>query len=186
MTRIEMAQILAYIAMAVSKPLSEEASEVYFDVLGHLSADVMKKTARIVVAEHKWATFPTVGELCQVAAEVARGEVKELSSAEAWEIAWKAIGKIDPEQEGSVERGCRNLPPLVVRAMEGFGICALCFGKEPITVVRSQFIGIFEQLQAKERRLAMLPPGMQKAIEGNGRALLPPVLAITDKIGREQ
>ena len=56
------------------------------------------------------------------------------------------------------------MPPLVVEAMRAFGIPALCYGKEPVTVVRAQFAKIFEQLAARERRLRLMPPAMRSEI----------------------
>ncbi len=106
-----------------------------------------------------------------------------MDPAEGWGIAWKAAGKIDPEVEGSIERALKGLPDVVVEAMQTFGIPALCFGKEPVGVVRGQFFKIFEQVQARRRHLKLLPPSLRKEIALI--KIVPPqeVRSLTNKIG---
>jgi hypothetical protein len=157
---------MCYLASGIGRPISEDSVEVYFDLLGDLDYKVFQTAARRSLLEHKWATFPSIAELREAATATMRGEVKELSPGEAWKLAWQATGRIDPECEGSVERGTAKLPKLVREAMTAFGINALCYGKEPVGVVRGQFIKIFEQLQARDRRVALLPGSVKEAIEG--------------------
>lgn len=189
MTKAEFLPVMAYIAAAIGKPFAREASEVYFDLLGDLPLDVLKVTAKRVVVEHKWASFPTVAELREAAAETMRGEVKALSPAEAWKLAWDAACRIDPEVSGSFERETKNLPPLVVEAMVTFGVNALCYGKEPVGVIRGQFLKVVEQLQVRDRRHAMLPAPVKQAVRaiGSQRKALPPSVAeAVAKIGVEK
>lgn len=162
MTREEFAQVTAYIAVGCGKDLSPEAHEVYFDLLGDLPFEAMKTAARRVLIEHKWATFPSVAELRQAAVETTRGEVKELCPAEAWATAWWIVGNCDPEVEGSFDRACRRAkaPPVVVEAIRSMSLTDLCFGDSPVGVIRGQFFDVFEQLQARERRTALLPPAV--------------------------
>ena len=188
MSRFEFAQVMAYIAAAIGKPLSAEATEVYFELLGDLPLEVLHVTAKRVVLEHKWATFPTVAELREAAAETMLGEIKGLSPAEAWAMAWKAAGRIDLETEGSLERACAGLPPLVVEAMRAFSLPALVYGKEPVGIVRAQFVRMFEQLQARAHRQALLPDGLKRQIAAIGQepAALPgPVNALLGCVGVE-
>jgi len=178
MTRLELAQVLAYIGAAIGKPPSADLAEVYMDLLGDIPIEALRLAAKKVVLEHKWATFPTVSELREAAAEVMRSD-KEPTPAEAWAIAWRGIGKIDPEVDGSIERGCKDLPPLVVEAMQVMGIHALCYGKEPVAVVRAQFMKVYEQLQTRNYRERLLPNALKKEM-----ASLPSTIRqLTSKIG---
>lgn len=178
MTREEFAQITAYLALACGKDLSPEAHEVYFDLLGDLPADVAQLAARRVMLEHKWATFPSVAELRAAAVDSIRGQVAELSEAEAWALAWRVVGDTDPEVDGSFARACKKhkAPPLVVEAIRAFGLPSLCVGggldlegrkrvADPVSVQRGQFLEIFKQLAARERRAALLPPAVQAGLE---------------------
>ncbi len=189
MTKAQMLPVMAYIATAIGKPFPADAAEVYFDLLGDLPLNVLQVAAKRVVLEHKWATFPSVAELREAAAETMRGQVKELSPAEAWKIAWRAASNIDLEVDGQAGRVMAKLPELVVEAMTTFGLPALCYGKEPVGVIRGQFIKIYEQLQARDRRRALLPDGVKREIKAIGeqrKALPPKVAAAIAKIGHER
>src|SRR5262249_4373334 len=134
-----------------------------------LPLDVLKLAAKRVVLEHRWATFPTVAELRAAAAETMQGQVAELSPAEAWAIAWRVVGSTDPEVEGSFQRASKGVPPLVVEAIRAFGLNSLCYGKEPVGVVRGQVLKVYEQLAAREQRTALMPASVRAAIEGIGK-----------------
>jgi hypothetical protein len=171
MTREEFGKVVAYIATAIDKELSKDRLKVYFDLLGDLSFEVLLTAARRVVLEHPWATFPSVAELRSAAAETIQAQVSATSPAEAWSLAWAATARIDPESEGSFERAVEKLkvPPLVVEAMRAFGVQALCYGKEPVGVVRGQFMDIYEQLLARDKRRALMPGPLKQAIESAGK-----------------
>jgi hypothetical protein len=166
MTRSEFAMAMAYVGTAMAKPLSAEAHEVYFELLGDLNYQTLMVAVKRVLLEHRFPTFPSVAELRQAAAETIRGEAVELSECEAWGKAWQIVGDTDPEVEGSFERACRRAkaPPLVVEAIVTMGLNAMCYGDEPVGVVRGQFLKVFAQLAARERRLALLPPALRTAL----------------------
>jgi hypothetical protein len=181
MTHPEFAKIMAYIEVALGKPFTKEMAEVYFDLLGDLPYEVMQTAAKRVILEHRWANFPTVAELREAAALTMQGRVSDLSPAEAGAQAWKATGKMDPEQEGSVDRILQGVSPLVREAMVAFGINDLCYGKEPVGVIRGQFLKIYEQLASRDRRTALLPVAVQQAIEQQQ----PEILKMLENIGHE-
>ena len=178
MTKVEFAKCMAYVSVACGKPLSAEAAEVYFDLLADIDYDTMQTAAKRVLSEHVWATFPSIAELRQAAAATKLGVVTELSPAEAWDLAWRAAGSIDLDIQGPYISGDKvyasqaacvleGLPPIVVEAMRSFGIPAMVYGTEPVGVVRGQFMKIVEQLQARDRRDALLSPAVKEAIAAN-------------------
>lgn len=169
MTRPEFAACMAYVAHAIGKPLAPDAAEVYWDLLNDLNTVVLCIAAKRVVLEHTWASFPLPAQFRAAAAETVRGDVNALSAAEAWRLAWHAAAHIDLEIAGSAERHLEDLPPLVVEAMQVFGLSALCCGKEPVGVIRAQFIKIYEQLAARDRRTALLPAGLKREIARIGQ-----------------
>jgi hypothetical protein len=166
MTKLDFLQIMGYLGAGISRDLPEKSMDVYFDLLGDLPAEVLFTAAKRVILEHKWATFPSIAELREAASQTLRGKVTEISPAEAWELGWRAAGRIDPEIDGSIERACQSLPPVIFETMKAFGINALCYGKEPVGVVRGQFMKIFEQLAAREKREALFPQGLTNSIRG--------------------
>ena len=174
MTRSEFAEIMNYIALAIDKSLPAASQEVYFDLLGDLPAENLRRAARQVIVEHPWHTFPSVNELRKAATAA-----DHIHAASAWELAWNAIKGIDLEQEHTLKR-LANLPPLVKRAMIGFGLPSMIHGKEPVAVLRQRFMDFFEKIQASELRDKLLPESAKPT------ALMAPALKrLTEKIGKE-
>lgn len=167
MTRAEFATVMAYLATAINKPLSEAGTIVYFDLLGDVPLKVLEGAVRRVALEHKWASFPSVAEIREAVVEAQRGS--KITPADAWDMVWRAAARIDPEVEGSLERATKGMPPLVFKAMKAFGISALCCGKEPVGVIRGQFMKMFENFAVKEDRKALLPPRLREQIAAMGQ-----------------
>lgn len=172
MSRVEFLKVMAALTAGTGKDITADAKEVYFDCLGDLTVDVFGVAAKRVLMEHRWATFPSIAELREAAAETMQGAVKELSSGEAWALAWRAVGNIDPEVSGSFARAVEGFPIIVVEAMKTYGINALCYGDEPVGVVRGQFLKIFDQLAARDRRKALMPVPLAQAIESHGKRII--------------
>jgi len=195
MTRTEFARVMTFITAAIGKPLAVESLEVYYELLGDLPLDALQASAKRVVLEHKWATFPSVAELREAASETMRGQVKELSSAEAWDMAWRAACSIDLDMVGPYQSGDKlyssqaeymleAIQPLVLEVMHAYSLPALCYGKEPVGVIRGQFMRIFEQLAARDRRTALLPASLVNDIGRIGcREKKLAVSAETERIG---
>ncbi len=179
MTRGEWLQIAAYLTAGCGKTLKTDAMEVYFDLLHDLPFEAMKTAAQRVLAEHPWATFPSIAELRAAGTATVRGVTSELSAAKAWDIAWNAAKYIDLDVPHTKPEALKSVPPLVLEAMNAFGLAALCYGTEPVSVTRSQFVKIFEQLASRDKRESLLPPQVKEAIEANRERLA----GVVGKIG---
>lgn len=183
MNRKEFAQTLAYVETAVKTPLSDKEAEVYWDALRDLPLDVLRIACKRVVLEYEYKSFPSIATLRKAAAETILGQVAAISPDEAWGIAWQAAGRLDLENSHSPyfvngkEWPSRtawvmsSVPPLVARAMTNFGLAALAHGKDPVGVMRGQFLKCFEQQIEKRRRLALIPAALQREIEQNSATL---------------
>ncbi len=179
MTNIEFANIVGKTGLLCGKPLSPEAQAEYFRLLGDLPRDVFQIAADRVILSHPWATFPSVSELRQAATSLLSSN--DLTSAEAWALAREAVANIDPDMMGPhrVYRGngeydvypsqaasvLKALPAPVAKAIEVFGLRELCITDSPDGVIRAQFSKVFDSLQEREKRTAMLPPIVKAAIE---------------------
>jgi hypothetical protein len=174
-TRNDFSATMAFLEAACNVQPSKETLTAYFEVLGDLDADVFRLAAKRVVLAHPWHTFPSVAELSQAYVDAKRGDITGLQPAEAWEMAWRAARHMDLELTGTYVSNGRTfpsqaaaamngLPDLVVRAMKAYGLPALVNGTEPLTVVRAQFMKIYEQLAASDRAAAALPASMRKAL----------------------
>lgn len=165
--RMEFAKVMGYISTAIGKPVGEGVAEVYYDLLGDLPLEVLQTAAKRVCLEHRWANFPTVAELREAAAETIRGAVKDLSPAEVWEKAWSMVKYIDLEIPHTLE-ALNAQPPIVREAIKVFGLPSLIHGSEPVAVIRAQFLKIVDQLQARDRRQALLPASVKQTISAIG------------------
>lgn len=165
MTDVEFAEVVGFLSAGCGKLLTAEQQVVYFDLLGDLPAETLWRAARQVLLTHRYATFPLVAELRDAATKSALGDAAEMPASEAWGIAWRAIGRIDPEVDGSIERALAKVPPAVRKVIIDLGVADLCYGKESVGIVRSQFIKAYEQTVARARRRALLPPKARDKVE---------------------
>ena len=181
MTRYEFGVTMNYIGVAVGKPMEDaNALDVYFDLLGDLPADVFRLAAKRVVLSHKYPTFPSVAELRAAALDAHQGDTGGgLPVAEAWRLAWQAVGKIDLDIDGSKDRHLASLPPAVAETINALGLANLIHGKDPVPVVRAQFSKAYEQIAARDRQRALLPAPVREAIEARAA---PPVLKLADAL----
>jgi hypothetical protein len=160
MTREQFSEIMAYLGAGIQKPISPSSLGVYFDLLGDMSYEIGKLAVRRVLLEHRWATFPSVAELQEAAKASEKGQITELSAVEAWEMAWRAIGNIDPDVDGSIQRSMVKLPKLVAATIQAMGVNNLCYGQEPVAVIRAQFVKAYETLAARDKRASLFTPAM--------------------------
>lgn len=195
MTRIEFAEVMAWISVGIGKPIAESEQEkvarlgVYFDCLGDLPLPALQLAAKRCVLERKYQSFPPVAELRELAVETTRGEVKPMSGADAWGIAMKAVGRCDVDVTGSVERAFAKVPEPVKRAVEQFGFMALYnLPSSNMETARAQFIRLFESIAELDRKTALLPVAMQKQIAMIGKppALPAPTQTVIAAIGTEK
>lgn len=154
MTKLEFLQCMAYIGAGVQKAIPAESVDVYFELLGDLTVEQLRIGCRAVMLNHTIATFPTVAEIRTAALEASKPD--DFSGGEAWSIAWKAAGRIDPEVDGSAARALAKIPPLIAKCMRLFGINSLCYA-DKISVARAQFLEIYRAEVTKERKQAALP-----------------------------
>lgn len=164
MNREEFAAILYYLAAGVGRDVSDAQLEVYFDLLGDLPADVLRRAAQRALLESQYPTLPPVGVLRRLAAEAMAP--RQLAACEAWGLTLRAVEAFGYDQE---LRGLESLPPLVRRAAECLGWQTICASTEP-EICRAQFAKAFEALAGREQRESLLPPSLREALGRVGRA----------------
>jgi hypothetical protein len=189
-TKTEFAEVIAFIELAIGKPIDPDPktalarTRVFFELLGDLPVEVLRTSVKRVLNEHKWASFPTPAEIREACALTQHGKQAELSAAEAWSLAWKAVGAHDPDLHGAYMYGgvtyesqwaciTRNYPPRVIEAIHSFGVSALVSCKDPVGVLRGQFMKIYDQLAARDMRLALLSEPVKQEITKAGEKRIP-------------
>ncbi len=168
--RARFAQIMAYIAAGVQKPITDAGIEVYYDLLGDLPESALKVAAQRAVLEHHYATFPPVAMIRGFALETTRGEVKALTGPEAWGIALKVIGKFDVDYSADHKAQIlAGMTPVVLAAVYEFGFMALYnLPSNAIETARAQFIKLYEAIAERERKTGILPAPVQAEIQAIG------------------
>ena len=182
MTKSEFAPIMAYLSAAVGKPIAPETVAVYFDLLADLPADVLQMAAKRVALKHQWPTFPSAAEIREEATQTIAGELFPMTAAEAWDLAWRAVKSMDLELPDTVKRAQEKLPPIVWQVMTAFPLSALCHGREPVGLVRKNFIDLFMEIKSRNKANRLLPAKLAKQIESK-RAVeqKPPLIADLSK-----
>lgn len=179
----EFTAIIGTIIGATQRPLDAVSIKVYHDLLSDIPKEVLEVAVRRVACEwNDRFMFPPVGVIREAAAQTMAGNITDLSQAEAWKLALKAVQRFSLEGRS---KGLESLPAVVREAADAFGWQALCDTKqEDIHVARAQFMRMFQTLQDRERRTALLPAAVKEKIEaiGNG-ADRPRIEDLTRRIG---
>jgi hypothetical protein len=166
MNRVEFAQVMAYLSAACGKDVPEEMAEVYYDVLQDLPLEALQAAAKLVLAEHRFANFPTIGELREAAQCFLPS-----NGAPPGEIAYReAMKSVQMFGFAGQAKALARLHPDVAHAVESFGWRALCDSTEP-EVCRGQFMRIYESISARRRRLSAMPQALRAQAENLTRFL---------------
>lgn len=133
------------------------AMELWFKQLQDIPYQVCTLALNKWVAVNKWA--PTIADLREAAMEVSTKELPDWS--EAWETVIKNIQKYGFYR--AVE-GKEALTGITRQTVERIGYIHLC-NSENIIADRANFRDIYNSLLAREKKQAVLPAGLQAAIE---------------------
>lgn len=166
--------IMAYVTAGVQQSLSEAGLHVYLDCLGDLSEEVLWTAAKRAVMVHKYATFPPVALLRELAAEASK-PVGEVGAHEAWKLAYRAACSIDPgnnsvyQAEGKlwdsqVAYRMAKLPPLVAEAVLRFGGLKLLADADG-EFARKQFVDAYAEVVSTTRQARTLPAPTETAAQ---------------------
>lgn len=133
------------------------AVELWYTHLQDIPYQVCTLAVNRWVATNKWP--PTIADLRESAMEVLSNEIPDWS--EAWEEVMKNIQKYGFYR--AVE-GKEALTGITRQTVERIGYIHLC-NSENITADRANFRDIYNSLLAREKKQAVIPAGLQAAIE---------------------
>lgn len=154
MTKAEFVSIMAVLEAGVGKKIPALQAAVYFDLLGDLPVGALQVAAKRALVEAQYPGLPPIGVLRRLAVEATRPP--SLTWGEAWELSSRAIQKYGYTKEAE---GLATLPLTVRRAVECLGWQAVCdCDKDRTETLRAQFRGIYESLDGRKQRAALLPP----------------------------
>ncbi len=159
--RLEFVKVMAYIAAGVGKSPSADAAEVYYDLLADLPLAVLQAAARIALVEHVYPTFPTVGQLRQIAARIQAGGDGRMLAVEAWEM----VNKLARDHAWDVAgEAVKALPAKVRRAAGAVGWRSI-FDSTNRETLRAQFCKAFDELADRDRKDLALPAPVKESLE---------------------
>lgn len=133
------------------------AVELWYTHLQDIPYQVCTLAVNQWVAVNKWP--PTIADLREAAMDVSTQELPEWS--EAWETVIKNIQKYGFYR---ANEGKEALTGITRQTVERIGYIHLC-NSENITADRANFRDIYNSLLAREKKQAILPAGLQAAIE---------------------
>lgn len=133
------------------------AVELWYTHLQDIPYQVCTLAVNQWVAVNKWP--PTIADLREAAMDVSTQELPDWS--EAWETVIKNIQKYGFYR---VNEGKEALTGITRQTVERIGYIHLC-NSENITADRANFRDIYNSLLAREKKQAILPAGLQAAIE---------------------
>src|SRR5262249_28732759 len=131
-TREEFAEVCAYLAAAIARPIPRAQAEVYFDLLGDLPAPVLRAAARQALAASAYPRRPRVGVVRRLAVEQLQDDLPP--AAEAYRLVLRVVNA----RRGDRGRLLDDLPEPVRQAALAMGLDSIGDSTEPETC-RAQF-----------------------------------------------
>lgn len=156
MTREQTAQLLAMIvAYWPEFPHQGEVTvNAWYLLLADLPYDLAQEALVLLAATRVFPPKPA--ELLDAVAELTLPPDARLTPAEAWGLVLDAVRQVGVY-------GRPRLPGLVGEAVEVVGWREICTS-ENADAVRAHFMRVYEQLQARARREAALPPALRERL----------------------
>lgn len=158
MTIGETAKLLAVLAASYPKfEVDDLKVQVWHEMLGDLDYSVASLAVKKLIMQN---TFPpAIAEVRKVAAELMnRGQV---TGAEAWGEVIKAIRSFGYYRE---EEALASMSPTTAKVVRHMGWREICLSDEP-SVIRGQFLKMYEQVSNREMEEQQLPPEIRNDIK---------------------
>lgn len=154
MSPAEVAKLLAVLAVAYPGFEVDEAKHrLWCEMLADLDYELASEAVRRHIAASRWA--PTIAEIREEASRVACPDA--LTAGEAWGRLMEAVREYGYYRE---REAMLSLPVPVRYVAQQIGWRHINLSTETDTL-RAHFMRMFEQVQARERREALLPPALR-------------------------
>lgn len=203
MNKVEFAEVMGFLTIAIGQPLHQDETmakkrlDIFFGMLSDLPLEALRLAAQQLILQRKWASFPQVGEIRDLATNIVHKLNALPDAGEAWDLARRTaltLGDesldykiINGEQIPATEfnrRKLAKLPAAVAEALRQFGPDRICnTPNDQIGTAFAQFRSIYEACAAKVRENRLLPESVRRGID---RAAMPATLTdAVRKIGVE-
>lgn len=161
MTINETARILAVIAAAYPRFQVDAEGltlNIWYEMLGDLDYEIVQVAIKKLMLESPFP--PAIADVRKIAAEITIPEEDRIDSADAWGEVVRAIrryGYYDPD--GAIQ----SMSNRTARVVQMIGWREICSCDEP-SVVRGQFLRMYEQVSNREKKDALMPVELKEQI----------------------
>jgi hypothetical protein len=156
MTKKEMIVILAVLKEAYKDfQVTEAKIDLWFNLLGDLDFKIVQVAVKKLILESPFV--PTISDIRKQAIEIMHPGI---DATEAYGEVRKAIKEYGYD---NAPGALQSMSPLTRKVCEYIGWQNICLSEEP-SVIRGQFLRMYEQLREKEQKEMLLPEGLKKEI----------------------
>lgn len=157
MKKTEIVQLLVVINAAFpNMQVNEVMVDLWHELLGDIDFNLAKAAVKKILLESPYP--PTIADIRKQVAEITTP--KQIDPAEAWGEVERAIRYYGSYME---EEALASMSPAVARVVKYIGWREICLSEEP-GVLRGQFLKMYQQLQERERKEALLPESLKNEI----------------------
>jgi hypothetical protein len=159
----EVSKLFAVLAAAYPRfDVDDIKLKLWYEMLKDIPYMVAQTMVKKYICENPYP--PTISDIREAVAEVARSKEGELDAGGSWGEVMRCIrnyGIYNPEEALS------NMSRRTAEVVKRIGWREIC-QSESLSVIRGQFIKIYESLEKRERKSMILPESIRKEIEGFG------------------
>lgn len=158
MKKTEIVQLLAVINAAYpNMQVTEAMASIWYELLRDIDFATAQVAVKKLLLESPYP--PTIADIRKQVASIT--SPKQLDPAEAWGEVISAIHRYGYYRQ---EEALASMSPLVAKVVRYMGWQEICASEEP-SVVRGQFLKMYQQMQERERQDALLPAQLKAEID---------------------
>lgn len=158
MKKSEIAKLFAIITAAFpNMQVTDAMTEIWYELLGDVDFDVAQIAVKKLLLESSYP--PTIADVRKQVVSIM--SPRQIDPAEAWGEVLNAVHRYGYYRQ---EEALASMSPLVAKAVRYMGWQEICMSEEP-SVIRGQFMRIFQQLQEREKQEALLPAKLKNDIQ---------------------
>lgn len=160
MVMVEVSKLLAVVAAAYSRfEVNEIKQQLWFEMLKDIPYEAAQVSLKKHICESPYP--PSIADIRRGASNLSAPQGNNPEVGEAWGEVQKAIssyGMYNPE------KAYKSMSPLTAMAAKSMGWREMCTSQEP-SVIRGQFMKIYESLKQREEKYRLIPEELRKGIE---------------------
>jgi len=157
MTKKEMVVILAILKEAFKDfQVTETRTSLWYDLLGDLNFKVVQVAVKKLILQSPYV--PTISDIRKQIVEIMHPII---DAAEGYGEVRRAIKEYGYDYAPEAFEG---MSPLTRKVCEYIGWQNICLSEEP-SVIRGQFLKMYEQLNARQQENALLPERLKEQIK---------------------